>query len=310
MKVSPFFGDVPRGERTSWSAALRGSVHARPFAALVSSILGTMFLGLATPTALMVGTGRGAQLGILIKGPEVLESTRRVDTIVLDKTGTVTTGAMSLIDVALSDVASARAGRADLLRIVGALEAASEHPIAAAIAAGAAAEVGVLPPVEGFANHEGRGVTGTVSGVVAAAGRERFVLEELGASALPPALAAARAHVVERLVGEQAVALDRLDRQVDACDVLEEPGIQIADENTVIQMKLDLAVAWTGDAAQEGTNLLIKIGERRIGIVMIIRKAFPDPARRVEGGQFRQQILQSQVDIKQRHPPGAACHIG
>ena len=175
-----------------WLGAGAPTTEAFTAAVAVLIIACPCALGLATPTALMVGTGRGAQLGILIKGPEVLESTRRVDTIVLDKTGTVTTGAMSLIDVALSDVASARAGRADLLRIVGALEAASEHPIAAAIAAGAAAEVGALPPVEGFTNHEGRGVTGTVSGVVAAAGRERFVLEELGASALPPALAAAR----------------------------------------------------------------------------------------------------------------------
>jgi Cu+-exporting ATPase len=146
-------------------------------------------LGLATPTALMVGTGRGAQLGILIKGPEVLESTRRVDTIVLDKTGTVTTGRMALVDVAAAD---GGVGRADLLRTVGALEAASEHPIAAAIAAGASAEVGALPPVEGFANHEGRGVSGVVDGVAAVAGRERFVLDELGAPALPPALAGAR----------------------------------------------------------------------------------------------------------------------
>src|SRR5690606_28142274 len=117
-------------------------------------------LGLATPTALLVGTGRGAQMGVLIKGPEVLESTRRVDTVVLDKTGTVTTGAMALTDA----VAEAGVARADLLRFAGALESASEHPIARAIAAGAAQEVGTLSTPEDFANIEGRGVQGVVDG--------------------------------------------------------------------------------------------------------------------------------------------------
>jgi Cu+-exporting ATPase len=115
-------------------------------------------LGLATPTALMVGTGRGAQLGILIKGPEVLESTRRVDTIVLDKTGTVTTGRMTLVDVLLAPGED----RETLLKLAGALEHASEHPIARAIASGAAAEVGPLSPVEDFAAIEGLGVQGIV----------------------------------------------------------------------------------------------------------------------------------------------------
>jgi Cu+-exporting ATPase len=117
-------------------------------------------LGLATPTALMVGTGRGAQLGILIKGPEVLESTRRVDTVVLDKTGTVTTGRMTLVDV----VAAPGEDADQVLRLAGALEDASEHPIAQAIATGARDRVGVLPPVEGFSNVEGLGVQGIVTG--------------------------------------------------------------------------------------------------------------------------------------------------
>ena len=124
-------------------------------------------LGLATPTALMVGTGRGAQLGILVEGPEVLESTRAVDTIVLDKTGTVTTGVMSLLEVAVADGVD----RVEALRLVGALEAASEHPIARAIAAGATAEVGPLPAVEGFANRAGLGVEGVVEGRAVVAGR-------------------------------------------------------------------------------------------------------------------------------------------
>ena len=117
-------------------------------------------LGLATPTALMVGTGRGAQLGILIKGPEVLESTRLVDTVVLDKTGTVTSGRMSLVDV----VTATGEDRAEVLRLAGALELASEHPIAQAVATAAAAEVGKLPAVEDFANQEGLGVQGIVAG--------------------------------------------------------------------------------------------------------------------------------------------------
>ena len=116
-------------------------------------------LGLATPTALMVGTGRGAQLGLLIKGPEVLESTRRVDTIVLDKTGTVTTGRMRLAEVVLAD----GVGREDALRLVGAVENASEHPIAQAIAH-RAGEQSMLPAVESFASHEGLGVEGMVDG--------------------------------------------------------------------------------------------------------------------------------------------------
>jgi Cu+-exporting ATPase len=130
-------------------------------------------LGLATPTALLVGTGRGAQLGILIKGPEVLESTRRVDTVVLDKTGTVTTGRMALIEVIPADGVDAD----EVLGLAGALEAASEHPIAQAIAAGATERVGPLPPVSGFANVEGLGVSGTVEGHAVIVGRARLLTE-------------------------------------------------------------------------------------------------------------------------------------
>ncbi|MGW1625324.1 heavy metal translocating P-type ATPase [Streptomyces sp. NPDC002172] len=126
-------------------------------------------LGLATPTALMVGTGRGAQLGILIKGPEVLESTRRVDTVVLDKTGTVTTGRMSLQAVYVAEDGGEDAD--EVLRLAGALEHASEHPVARAIAAGAAEQVGTLPAVEHFENVPGRGVRGRVDGREVAVGR-------------------------------------------------------------------------------------------------------------------------------------------
>ncbi|GAA1055912.1 carbonate dehydratase [Agromyces luteolus] len=130
-------------------------------------------LGLATPTALLVGTGRGAQLGILIKGPEVLESTRKVDTVVLDKTGTVTTGRMTLLAV----FAATGETEADVLRIAGALEDASEHPIAQAIAAGATARVGELATVESFENHEGRGVHGIVVGHLTVVGRESLLAD-------------------------------------------------------------------------------------------------------------------------------------
>lgn len=130
-------------------------------------------LGLATPTALLVGTGRGAQMGVLIKGPEVLESTRKVDTVVLDKTGTVTTGKMTLVDV----VTEPGVDRAELLRLAGALEDASEHPIAQAIAQGATQEVGTLPIVEGFANIEGKGVQGVVDGHAVLVGRDSLLAE-------------------------------------------------------------------------------------------------------------------------------------
>jgi Cu+-exporting ATPase len=125
-------------------------------------------LGLATPTALMVGTGRGAQLGILIRGPEILEQTRRITTIVLDKTGTVTEGKMELVEL----VPLNGAVRADVLRLAGGVEAASEHPIGEAIAAAARKELGELPPVEAFANRPGFGVVGRVDGHEVDVGRE------------------------------------------------------------------------------------------------------------------------------------------
>ncbi len=151
-----------------WLGADASSSMAFTAAVAVLIIACPCALGLATPTALLVGTGRGAQLGILIKGPEVLESTRRIDTVVLDKTGTVTTGDMALVDVVAADGVDT----AELLRRVGALEHASEHPIAEAIAAGARERLGgaPLPTVEGFLNHQGRGVTGVVQGHEVVAG--------------------------------------------------------------------------------------------------------------------------------------------
>ncbi|MEU3731816.1 heavy metal translocating P-type ATPase [Streptomyces sp. NPDC033538] len=156
-------------------------------------------LGLATPTALMVGTGRGAQLGILIKGPEVLESTRKVDTIVLDKTGTVTTGRMTLLAVHTADTTD----ETDVLRLAGALEHASEHPIAQAVAAGAADRVGVLPVPEDFANIPGLGVQGIVEGHAVLVGREQLLAE--WAMDLPAGLARAKAEA--EAAGRTAIAV-------------------------------------------------------------------------------------------------------
>ncbi len=130
-------------------------------------------LGLATPTALMVGTGRGAQLGILIKGPEVLEQTRRITTIVLDKTGTVTEGRMWLADA----IPAAEVTRGELLRVAGAVEDASEHPIARAIAERACEEIGELPAVERFTNRAGLGVEAVVDGHAVVVGRPAFLAE-------------------------------------------------------------------------------------------------------------------------------------
>ncbi|MEA2376185.1 MAG: P-type Cu+ transporter, partial [Thermoleophilaceae bacterium] len=155
-------------------------------------------LGLATPTALMVGTGRGAQLGLLIKGPDVLESTRKVDTIVLDKTGTVTTGQMALVEVAVADGLD----RHEALRLVGAVESASEHPIAQAIAKAAQAEQGPLPEVEGFVNREGLGVEGLVDGHALVVGRPALLQER--SMPLPAELEAARRAAEQR--GQTAIA--------------------------------------------------------------------------------------------------------
>ncbi|MFF2962317.1 heavy metal translocating P-type ATPase [Streptomyces sp. NPDC057963] len=157
-------------------------------------------LGLATPTALMVGTGRGAQLGILIKGPEVLETTRRVDTIVLDKTGTVTTGRMTLLDVHTAPGTDEN----QLLRLAGALEHSSEHPIAQAVAAGAAERTGTaLPTPEDFTNVAGLGVQGVVEGHAVLVGREQLLTD--AGIAVPEALSGAVADAAAR--GRTAIAV-------------------------------------------------------------------------------------------------------
>ncbi|GMA19230.1 heavy metal translocating P-type ATPase [Arsenicicoccus piscis] len=164
------------GVATAFTAAVAVLVIACPCA-----------LGLATPTALLVGTGRGAQMGVLIKGPEVLESTRKVDTVVLDKTGTVTTGKMTLVEA----IPEPGTDRAELLRLAGALEDASEHPIAQAVAKGAVQEVGTLPTPEDFANVDGKGVQGVVDGHAVLVGRESLLAD--WSQRLSPDVAAAKA---------------------------------------------------------------------------------------------------------------------
>jgi Cu+-exporting ATPase len=156
-----------------WAGAGAGTTAAFTAAVAVLIIACPCALGLATPTALLVGTGRGAQLGILIKGPEVLESTRRVDTVVLDKTGTVTTGRMSLVDIHVAHGVDEE----EALRLAGALEHASEHPIAKAISTAAAERTGDLPAVEDFQNTEGLGVQGVVEGKAVVVGRAKLLAD-------------------------------------------------------------------------------------------------------------------------------------
>ncbi|MFF2747702.1 heavy metal translocating P-type ATPase [Kitasatospora sp. NPDC058048] len=179
------------GTGEGWTAAFTAAVA-------VLIIACPCALGLATPTALLVGTGRGAQLGVLIKGPEVLESTRKVDTIVLDKTGTVTTGQMTLLAVHTAEGVD----RAEVLRLAGALEHASEHPIARAIAT-AAAKAGELPAVEGFENVPGLGVQGVVDGHAVVAGREALL--NAWSQHLPGTLAEAKS--AAEAAGRTAIAV-------------------------------------------------------------------------------------------------------
>jgi Cu+-exporting ATPase len=201
------------GTLIAWLIAGVGAATAFSTAVAVLIIACPCGLGLATPTALLVGTGRGAQLGILIKGPEVLESTRRVDTVVLDKTGTVTTGRMSLLAVHTVDGVD----EAEALRLAGAAEHASEHPIARAIASHAEQQVGALPAVTQFANLEGLGVRGVVDGHVVLVGRASLLAHQ--GIPLPEAL---------RVIAEQAEAHGRTAVAV-ACDGVTQGVLVVAD---------------------------------------------------------------------------------
>jgi len=214
-------------------------------------------LGLATPTALLVGTGRGAQLGVLIKGPEVLESTRRVDTVVLDKTGTVTTGRMTLVDVVVDDGVD----HAEALRLAGALESASEHPVARAVASAASAEVGPLPAVEGFANVAGLGVQGVVQGQDGATGavvvgRPRLLAE--WSQHLSPTLGRAQAAAEAEGRTVVAVGWDGLARAVLVVSDVVKPT-----SGRAVAALRDLGlrpVLLTGDNAAAATTVAAEVG--------------------------------------------------
>jgi Cu+-exporting ATPase len=246
-------------------------------------------LGLATPTALLVGTGRGAQLGILIKGPEVLESTRQVDTIVLDKTGTVTTGRMSVSDVVLADGID----RATALRLIGGLEAASEHPVGRAIAEAAAAETGPLSAVDGFANRPGLGVQGVVDGHGVVAGKVALLAD--WAIALPDDLEEARTAaeaqgqtvvaagwdgratalvvVADTLKPSSPAAVDRLralglrpvlltgDNEATARTVAAQIGLDPADPGAVIAGVLPAGKLEVVERLQAGGHVVAVVGD-------------------------------------------------
>ncbi|GAB3452555.1 heavy metal translocating P-type ATPase [Actinophytocola sediminis] len=209
-------------------------------------------LGLATPTALLVGTGRGAQLGILIKGPEVLESTRRVDTVVLDKTGTVTTGQMSVVDIALADGVT----RDQVLALAGAVEHAAEHPIGRAIAGAARDRLGDLPTVEGFAAIEGRGVHGIVDGHAVLVGRPALLAD--WSLHLPPDLAAARTAAEQQ--GRTAVAVG-WDGRVRAVIVVADTVRPTSAEAVARLRALGLTpVLLTGDNAAAAHAVAAEVG--------------------------------------------------
>jgi Cu+-exporting ATPase len=276
-------------------------------------------LGLATPTALMVGTGRGAQLGILIKGPEVLEETRRIDTVVLDKTGTVTEGRMELVDVQPLD----GVGEEDVLRAAGAVESASEHPIAQAVTRSARERLGDLPPVQNFVNLPGIGVRGTVDGRLVTVGRADDTgivvswdgvqrgtlsvrdtvkatsaqaiseLEELG---LRPVLltgdARETAEQVAAEVGIDDVVADVLPdakareirRLQDGGAVVAMVGDGINDSPALAQADLGIALGTGTDIAMEASDLTLLSGDLR-GAADAIRLA-RRTLRTIEGNLF------------------------
>ena len=218
-------------------------------------------LGLATPTALLAGTGRGAQLGVLIRGPEILETTRRVDTIVLDKTGTVTTGRMAVVEVVAAPGQDAAAG----LRLAASLEAASEHPIARAIAA--AVPPAEHLPVEDFRSTTGLGVSGTVDGRVVTAGRPGHVVTLV--RALPDELDAARSAAEAAGRTPVLVAWDGAVRLV----VVVADGVRPTSARAVAALRrlgLD-PVLLTGDNTSAAASIA-----REVGIEHVVSEVLPE----------------------------------
>ncbi|MFJ9906157.1 heavy metal translocating P-type ATPase [Streptomyces sp. NPDC101152] len=253
---------IALGTLLTWLLVTGDATAAFTAAVAVLIIACPCALGLATPTALMVGTGRGAQLGILIKGPEVLESTRRVDTMVLDKTGTVTTGRMTLHEVYVTD----GVGKDELLRLAGALEHASEHPIAQAIAAGAIERVESLPVPENFENIAGLGVQGVVDGHAVLVGREKL-LREWGVE-LPRELAEAKAAAEAEGHTAVAVAWDGEARGVlTVADAVKETSAEAVAELRRLGLR---PVLLTGD-----NQLVAESVARAVGIDEVIAEVLP-----------------------------------
>ncbi|MEH0544470.1 heavy metal translocating P-type ATPase [Streptomyces sp. B21-105] len=251
-----------------WLVATGDTVAAFTAAVAVLIIACPCALGLATPTALMVGTGRGAQLGILIRGPEVLESTRRVDTVVLDKTGTVTTGRMTLQDVVVADGVDERL----LLRLAGALEHASEHPVARAVAAGAEERVGGLPAAERFENVPGRGVRGLVEGREVAVGR-------LFAS-LPEELARARDEAERGGMTAVVAGWDGVARGVLAvADTVKETSAEAVRELRALGLT---PVLLTGDNRRVAEAVAEAVGIDRV-VAEVLPEDKVDVVRRLQG---------------------------
>ncbi|MFE0523158.1 heavy metal translocating P-type ATPase [Streptomyces sp. NPDC058954] len=240
-----------------WLGVTGDTVAAFTAAVAVLIIACPCALGLATPTALMVGTGRGAQLGILIKGPEVLESTRRVDTVVLDKTGTVTTGRMTLQEVYVADGTDEK----EVLRLAGAVEHASEHPVARAVAVGAEERAGRLPEVEGFENVPGRGVRGRVEGREVAVGR-LF-------DALPPELARAKDEAERGGRTAVVVGWDGAARGVVAvADAVKETSAEAVRRLRALGLT---PVLLTGD-----NRAVAEAVAREVGIEQVIAEVLPE----------------------------------
>jgi Cu+-exporting ATPase len=239
-----------------WLGATGDTVAAFTAAVAVLIIACPCALGLATPTALVVGTGRGAQLGILIKGPEVLESTRRVDTVVLDKTGTVTTGRMTLQEV----YAAQDTDEKQVLRLAGALEHASEHPVARAVAVGAE-RIGPLPDVEHFENVPGRGVRGRVEGREVAVGR---LFDDL-----PPELARAKDEAERGGRTAVVVGWDGAARGVLAvADAVKETSAEAVRELRALRLT---PVLLTGD-----NRVVAEAVGRAVGIDQVIAEVLPE----------------------------------
>jgi len=246
-----FWLGVDAGRGAAFTAAVAVLIIACPCA-----------LGLATPMALMVGTGRGAQLGILIRGPEVLESTRAVDTIVLDKTGTVTTGEMTLIDI----VTTPGVDRADALRIVGSLEAASEHPIARAIADAAVVE-GALAAVDDFQSTRGLGAEGCIDGVRVVVGRA----SHLAALGFEIDAASDDARRAAEAAGRTAVVAG-WDAKVRAVFVVADAIKPSAAPAVSSLRELDLTpILLTGDNAAAANEVA-----RAVGIDTVIAEVLPE----------------------------------